>query len=395
MKTIALHYQILLGMMAGVLYGMLLPDYVSVVKPFGIIFLKLLKLMVVPLVFISIVDGIARTGSAQKLSELGFKTTAFYLATNALAVLTSLLLVNWIRPGEGVKIFGQEPPNYGPSTSLLDLIPQNFFQAFVQGDTLQIIFVAIIFGLGLVLLKDKVPLLTGWFREANELILKLTSLVIGLAPFGVFGLLAVMVQSMDWQALMGIGKFAATILIGLVIHGAFTLPVFFKIFSDRPLMPFVKIMEPALLSAFSTSSSSATLPITMECVEKEAKIPKEIAGFVLPVGATVNMDGTAIYEAAARLFVAQAIGVELNFFQQLIVFFTAALAAIGAAAIPSAGLVTLAMVLTAVHLPLEGIGFLLAIDRPLDMSRTVVNVWGDMVACAVVEGRKKIRHASP
>ena len=389
MKKFPLHWMILVGMVAGVLFGLVFPSHVYLVKPLGTIFLKLLKMIVMPLIFVSIVDGISRVGNAKKLSELGFKTTVFYLTTNALAVLTSLILVNWIQPGVGVKIFGNQAPPYDASVSFFDFIPENIFQALAAGNTLQMIFVGIFFGLGLVLMKEKTAALTAWFREANELILKLTELLIGLAPIGVFGLLAGMVQAIDWQALIGIGKFAATILIGLFIHGVITLPIFFKIFSSRPLLPFVKMMEPALLSSFSTSSSSATLPITMECIEKEAKIPKEIAGFVLPIGATVNMDGTAIYEAAACLFVAQAVGIDLNLSQQMIVFFTAALAAIGAAAIPSAGLVTLAMVLSAVHLPLEGIGFLLAIDRPLDMSRTIVNVWGDMVACAVIEGKKK------
>jgi len=389
MKKFPLHWMILAGMLAGVLFGHFLPQYVFLAKPFGEIFLRLLKMMVVPLIFFSIVDGVTRVGSAQKLSELGLKTTAFYLTTNALAVLTSLILVNWIRPGNGVKIFGEHREAAVATFSWMSLVPQNIFEAFVSGDTLQIIFVALFFGVGLVAIKDQVPRLVAWFREANDVSLKLTGFIINLAPLGVFGLLAGMVQAFDWQALAGIGKFAATLLIGLLIHGMITLPIFFKLFSNRPLLPFVKQMEPALLTSFSTSSSSATLPVTIECIEEKAKIPKEIAGFVLPIGATVNMDGTAIYEAAACLFVAQAIGVHLDLSQQLIVFFTAALAAIGAAAIPSAGLVTLAMVLNAVHLPLEGIGFLLAIDRPLDMSRTVVNVWGDMVACVVIEGKKK------
>lgn len=387
MKKIPLHTQIFMGMFLGVLYGWLFPDDVTWIEPLGDIFLRLLKMLVMPLIFVSIVDGIARVGSAEKLSQLGLKTTAFYLTTNALAVLTSLILVNGIKPGVGVKIFGEAPENIGPSFSIGELIPKNIFQAFATGDTMQIIFVAILFGTGMAALGNETSTLKRWFEEANNLILKLAGWVIALAPLGVFSLLAQMVQALDIQALTGISKFAATLIIGLMIHGGITLPLFFKFFSDRPLLPFLKMMEPALLTSFSTSSSSATLPVTFDCIENRAKIPKEISGFVLPIGATVNMDGTAIYEAAACLFVAQAMGVDLTLGQQLIVFFTAALAAIGAAAIPSAGLVTLAMVLSAVNLPLEGIGFLLAIDRPLDMSRTVVNVWGDMVACAVIEGK--------
>lgn len=378
-------------MLAGVLFGIFLPGKVPWIAWTGDIFLKLLRMIVMPFIFISIVDGVVRAGSMQQLSRLGGKAVLYYLSTTMLAVLTSLVLVNWIRPGAGVKIFGEKILGAGSTASFFDFIPANIFQAFFYGNTLQLIFVALFFGAGLVMVIDKVPTLVAALKEANEFFLKLTTVIIRLAPLGVFGLLAVMVQHMDWPTFVGIGKFAAVILIGLVIHGGISLPLIFKAFSNRPFLPYVKAMQPALLTAFSTSSSSATLPVTIECVEKEARVAPEIAGFVLPVGATVNMDGTAIYEAAACLFVAQSLGVELNLLQQIVVFFTATLAAIGAAAIPSAGLVTLAMVLTAVNLPLEGIGFLLAIDRPLDMSRTVVNVWGDMVGCAVVEGKKNLR----
>lgn len=387
--SVPFHYQIFIGIVFGIIFGLAFPNLVFIVKPFGVIFLKLLKLMVVPLIFVSLVDGVARVGSAERLSALGFRTAVFYLATNALSVITSLFLVNTIRPGDGVKIFGEKPAVPPPPTDFLNFIPQNFFKSLVEGDTMQIIFVALFFGVGLVAIKEKGKMLRELFSELNEWILKIVSFVMRLAPIGVFGLLAGMVQAFDWQALQGVGKFALTLLLGLLIHGCITLPLLFKIFSKRSLKEFVKTMEPALFTSFSTSSSAATLPVTMDCIENRAKIPKDIAGFVLPIGATVNMDGTAMYEAAACLFVAQSLGIDLNLGQQLIVFFTAALAAIGAAAIPSAGLVTLAMVLTAVHLPLEGIGFLLAIDRPLDMSRTVVNVWGDMVACAVIEGTEK------
>lgn len=392
MKKIPFHTQILLGMAAGIAVGFLVPQSISFIKPLGHWFIKLLKMAVLPLIFISIMDGIARVGSAQKLSQIGLKIGSFYTATNLLAVITGLILVNWIQPGRGVKIFGDTPvptPTAPSAASLFDFIPSNIFQAFVEGNSMQIIFVAIVFGILLVKVRDSIPSLIQLLGEANIFVTRLTEGIIKLAPLGVFSLMAVMVQSLDWSTLWGIGKFAFTIILGLIIHGAITLPIFLRIFSNRPVLEFATQMQPALLAAFSTSSSSACLPMTLHCIEKEAKISPEIAGFVLPVGATVNMDGTAIYEAVACLFVAQAIGIDLSLGQQLIVFFTAALAAVGAAAIPSAGLVTLALVLTSVGLPLEGIGFLLAIDRPLDMSRTIVNVWGDMVGCAVVEGKIK------
>ncbi len=384
-KKTPLSIAILAGMILGFLFGHTFPDQVGWVAPLGTIFMKLLRMLVIPLVFISVVDGICRAGSIEKLSSLGFRSVAYYLSTNALAVFTGLILVNLIKPGAGVTVFGNHPEHPVSTSGLFDLIPENIFRSFAQGDTLQIIFMAIIFGIGLVVLEDKTPSIRKAVSEANELFLGLTSRVILLAPIGVFGLMAVMAKSLDWSALSGVMKFAATILIGLLIHGAITLVIFFKIFSKRPLGRFLKNMQPALLTAFSTSSSSATLPVSFECIEKKEGISKEVAGFVLPVGATVNMDGTAIYEAVACLFIAQAMGIELSLSAQIVVFFTAALAAIGAASIPSAGLITLAIVLTAVNLPLEGIGFLLAFDRPLDMCRTIVNVWGDLVGCAILE----------
>lgn len=391
---LALHTQIFIGMIAGVLFGIFFPAHVHWVTPVGKIFIQLLKLLVVPLIFLSVIDGFNKVGSAKKLSELGLKTTIFYLTTNFLAVFTSLVLVNLIRPGDGVKIFGSEAPAHAAGINTMNFIPSNIVQSFAQADTLQVVFLAILFGSAMVALKDQIPHLKAGFAEATEVLLTLTGAFVKLAPIGVFGLLAGMVHAIDWPTFIGIGKFAAVIITGLIIHGCVTLPVFFKIFSDRPLLPFVKMMEPALLTSFSTSSSSATLPVTMECIEKKAKISKEVAGFVLPIGATLNMDGTAIYEAAACLFVAQAVGLDLSLSQQLIVFFMSALAAIGAASIPSAGLVTLALVLSAVGLPLDGIAFLMAIDRPLDMSRTIVNVWGDMVGCVVVEGKGKQKNSA-
>lgn len=385
-KNAPLYALILAGMTLGFMFGFYFPEQADWAAPLGTIFMKLLRMMVIPLVFVSIVDGICRAGSIEKLSSLGGKTVAYYLATNALAVLTGLILVNVIRPGEGVTLFGHHPEQLVSAGHLFDVVPENIFRSFAQGDTLQIIFMAIVFGIGLVVLGDKAPSLRKAVSEANELFLGLTSKIILLAPIGIFGLMAVMAKSLDWSAFSGVMKFAVTILLGLLIHGAVTLVIFFKVFSNRSLGKFFKNVQPALLTAFSTSSSSATLPVSFDCVEKKEGISKEVAGFVLPVGATVNMDGTAIYEAVACLFIAQALGIELSLSAQVIVFFTASLAAIGAASIPSAGLITLAIVLTAVNLPLEGIGFLLAFDRPLDMSRTIVNVWGDLVGCAILEG---------
>lgn len=389
MKNIPFHFQILIGMILGLLWGIFLPDQVFLVAPLGQIFIKLLKMIVIPLIFVSVIDGINSVGSAKQLSKLGGRTVGYYVATNVLAVLVSLFLVNIIRPGAGVTVFGEGFEGMPSATGLFDFIPKNIFEALANGSSLQIIFVAILLGVGMVRLEGKTANLAQWFKEVNALLMKLTGMIIALAPIGVFGLIASMTQALDWGTFLGIGKFAVTIILSLLVHGAIVLPILLKVFTGRSIKDFFLAARPALLTAFSTSSSSATLPLTLKCVQEKGKVKKEIAGFVLPVGATVNMDGTAMYEATACLFIAQALGIDLSLSQQLIVFFTASLAAIGAASIPSAGLITLALVLNAVGLPLEGIGFLLAIDRPLDMSRTTVNVWGDMVGCAVVQGKEK------
>ena len=385
------YLQILIGMAAGLAFGIFLPAWVPHVAWMGDVFIRLLKLIVIPLIFVSIVAGIVRLGEPKKLSGLGFSSVVYYLGTNATAVFISLILVNLIRPGAGVKIFGTAPETATPAFDILNFIPENAAAALSRGDSLQIIFVAILTGIGIMFIQPKAATLSRLFEEGHELLLKITGGLIRLAPLGVFGLLAKMAVDLDPSAYAGIGKFVLTLLLGLVIHGAIALPLIFRLFSGRNLWAYFKAVQPALLSAFSTSSSSATLPVTLECVEKKAGVSKEISGFVLPIGATVNMDGTAMYEATACLFIAQALGMEMGLAQQLIIFFTASLAAIGAAAIPSAGLVTLALVLTAVGLPVEGIGFLLAIDRPLDMCPTVVNVWGDMVGCAVLEGKSGVK----
>lgn len=379
MKKFSLPLAIFVGMIAGIIFGILFPDKAYIAAPLGKIFLKALRIIVIPLIFVSIIDAIGRTGDMAKLSALGSKTVFYYLATNALAVITSLFVVNLIKPGLGVTFFGKE------TTALFEATDKNIFEVILSSQTLQIIFLAITIGAVTAVFRDKTNVLREFFRKANELILKITGFVILFAPFGVFGLLAPVAGDLNWQSAVGIGKFAITIFLALSIHACITLPLIFKTFSKRSFKEFLKAAGPALLGAFSTSSSSATLPITLRSMEKDAKISHETAGFVLPIGATVNMDGTAMYEAMACLFIAQAVGIDIGILGQITIFFTASIAAIGAAAIPSAGLVTLVMVLTAVNLPLEGIGFLLAFDRPFDMSRTTVNVWGDMVGCAVLE----------
>lgn len=391
MKKIPLHISIFIGMFAGIAFGYFLPEQTGWVHPFGVIFLKLLKMLVIPLIFVSIVDGINQAGNMEKLSRLGGKTVLYYMVTTGLAVATSLILVNLIKPGEGVTLFGEKPEILNESAGIhfMDFIPGNMLGAFVDAQALQIILIAFMVGLAMVSLGERVAGIRKGFSEANTLLMKITSVIIEFAPIGIFGLMANMVSSFDMSAINGVFKFVVTILGGLGIHALVTLPILFKLFSGRSLTRFVQSVYPALFSAFSTASSSATLPITLDCIEEREGISKETAGFVLPVGATVNMDGTAMYEAVACMFIAQALGVDMSLMSQITIFLVATLAAVGAAAIPSAGLITLAIVLTAVKLPLEGIGFLLAFDRPLDMCRTTINVWGDMIGCAVVEGKKK------
>jgi proton glutamate symport protein len=399
-----LHWKIIIGMAVGVVVGLVInesspvPGLIKIpfatvlgpiIGPVGQIFIKLLKMLIVPLILASMVTGVARVGDIRKLGGLGGKTFVYYVVTTFAAVLVGLVLVNLFRPGAGAPGFaGVMPKEVGTKVTigsvLLNMVPANPVEAMAQMQILPLIVFSLLFGAVLTTLGDKGRPLTDLFESLNDAMMKLTDWVIRLAPIGVFALLAAVVVDTGPGIFANLGKYMATVLLGLAVHALVTLPLLLKLVGRASPKRFFSAVAPALTTAFSTASSSATLPLSIDCVETRAKVSSRVSSFVLPLGATINMDGTALYESVAAVFIAQVYGIDLSLGQQILIFLTATLAAIGAAGIPSAGLVTMAIVLNAVGLPLEGIGMILAVDRILDMCRTSVNVWGDTVGCAVV-----------
>ncbi|NWG29773.1 MAG: dicarboxylate/amino acid:cation symporter [Ignavibacteriaceae bacterium] len=397
MFKLKLHWQILIAFIVAVLWGIFFPQYADYVKWLGDLFLRALKMIIVPLVFASITTGVANIGDAKNLGRIGIKTFSYYILTSLLAIATGLILVNMIKPGIGADLgFKMSVPELTNTTGsitdiLLRIIPTNIFQSLYNSDMLALIFFAILFGYFITRVqKVYSENLLSFFNSVFEVMMKLTSFIIKFAPLGILGIVTGVVadQAADKAKLISmaqnLGVYFITVLTGLIIHTFISLSLILKIFGRvNPVLHF-KAMSLPIITAFSTSSSSATLPFTMEAVEINAGVSNKISSFVVPLGATVNMNGTALYECVAVMFIAQAYGVELGFAQQIIVVVTALLAAIGSAGIPMAGLVMMSVVLSAVNLPLEGVGLILAIDRPLDMCRTVVNVFGDTCGAVVI-----------
>lgn len=390
MKKIPLHWQILIALLLGVVFGILFPDYVQWVGWMGELFLRALRMIIVPLIFSSIITAVAGIGNAENLGRLGLKTMSYYLTTSLLAILTGLILVNLIQPGVGAEMgLSSLPEGLGSGDTfgqtLMKIIPVNIIDAMVRGDMLAIIFFAMLFGF----FTTRVPETYGapvkaFFAGVFEIMMKITMFVIRFTPLGIFGIVAVIVAEQSLNVFLSMGKYMITVLLALTIHAVFTLPLITRMLGKVHPLRHLKNMSIPLLTAFSTSSSSATLPLTIEAIEKRSKVSNKVSGFVLPMGATINMDGTALYECVAVLFIAQAYGMEMSILNQVIIVITALLASIGAAGIPMAGLVIITVILSAVGLPLEGVGLILAVDRILDMFRTTVNVWSDSCGAVVI-----------
>jgi proton glutamate symport protein len=392
-----LHWQIVIAFILAVFYGLLFTDYIEYVTWMGDIFLRALRMIIIPLILTSIVSGVTNIGDAHNLGKLSIKTLAYYVSTSLAAILIGLILVNLIQPGVGAELGLSkdvkeiDAVSGGLGNIILRMIPVNIFDALVSADMLAIIFFSILFGFFITKVDEqyKNPLIT-LFNAGFEVMMKLTSFIIMFAPIGIFGIVAGIVaeQAGDSVALLDmigrLGMYASAVVGGLAFHALVTLPLILRFVAKVNPWQHFKSMTIPLLTAFSTSSSSATLPLTMKAVEHNTGVSNKVTSFVLPLGATVNMDGTALYECVAAIFIAQAYGIELTFLQQMIVVITALLASIGAAGIPMAGLVMISVVLSAVGLPLEGVGLILAIDRPLDMCRTTVNVWSDSCGAAVI-----------
>jgi proton glutamate symport protein len=401
-----LHWQILIAMILGFAIGFVyLMNYhgepagwhYEIFSSMGIIFIRLLKMIMVPLVFSSIVSGVSGVAETKSLGRMGLKTFAYYIATSFCAILIGLTLTNFFKPGIDVDIEGTEgamtTPQLQTTDSFYDIIvrviPVNPISAAAEGELLGIIFIAIFMGIVIARLDSKSSaFLKSFFNSFFSLMMRMTVLIIKIAPLGVLGLITAAVATTGFDLFISIGKYMLTIFLGLGIHLLLVLPLIFFLFMRMDVWHHYRAMAPAMATAFSTSSSNATLPVTLRCMEENAGVSNRISSFVLPLGATLNMDGTALYECAGVIFISQVLGFELTFIQQLIVVFTALLASIGAAGIPSAGLVTIFIVTQAVGLTDDKvmliIGAMLAVDRPLDMLRTVVNITSDSIGTAII-----------
>jgi Na+/H+-dicarboxylate symporter len=413
-----LHWKIIIGLVLGTIYGIASAingwsDFTSnFISPFGTIFLNLLKLIAVPLVVSSLITGVASLSDTRKLSRIGWKTIALYISTTAIAVSIGLILVNVLEPGAGIPEDFQESlsqeyvdkaaskqdlassvqNNRGPLQPLVDMVPSNMFSAASNNSNmLQIVFISIIFGIALIGIDRKFsqPVLA-FLEGINQMIIKLVEMIMYFAPYGVFALIAKTISSVSGDVsqigsiLSALLFYMGVVVLGLFIHMSLTYLTILKMFTNMDLKHFFKSMAPVQLLAFSTSSSGATLPVTMKRCEKDLGVSEEISSFVLPLGATINMDGTALYQGVAAVFIAQAIGMDLTFVDQFTIVATAVLASIGTAAVPGAGIIMLVIILEAINVPSQGIALILGVDRILDMIRTATNVTGDAtVACAM------------
>ena len=393
MKKLELHWQILIALILGVVLGVWLPEYVKYISWMGDMFMRALKMVIIPLILTSIISGIVNIGSLEKLGRIGLKTISYYIVTSVFAIVTGLLMVNLFKPGEGAdlgfvsEVEGLALAKESFGQTLINIIPTNIVQAMVENQMLSVIFWAILVGLFITNISKKhKKLYIKIFNGGFELMMKITEFVIKFTPFGVFGIVAYQVaQQKDLMEVGGrLGLYMVAVILALIVHSCVTLPLILKLVGKINPFSHIRAMSVPLLTAFSTSSSSATLPLTMEAVEHKAGASNKITSFVLPLGATINMDGTALYECVAAIFIAQAYGIDLSFGEQIIVVITALLASIGAAGIPMAGLVMITVILSAVNLPLEGVGLILAVDRILDMFRTSVNVWSDSCGTVVI-----------
>jgi Na+/H+-dicarboxylate symporter len=418
MKKIALHWKILIGMLVGILFGLGMTAVdggsnfvLHWINPFGSIFVKMLKLIAVPLIIASLVKGISDLKDISKFKNIGLRTIGIYIGTTVIAITIGLLLVNVVQPGEGISeetitkltntyansggvqsklTEASRQKNTGPLQFMVDMVPDNAMKAMSDNKSmLQVIFFTIFLGISMLLVGEKASKpLKAFFESLNEVVLKMVDLIMLFAPYAVFALLAnVVVSSNDPDLLLALLKYAFTVVGGLLLMIIFYM-ILVSVFTKKNPILFLKQLSPAQLLAFSTSSSAATLPVTMERVEEHIGVDKEVSSFVLPVGATINMDGTSLYQAVAAVFIAQALGFDLSFTDQLTIILTALLASIGSAAVPGAGMVMLVIVLEAVGFPADklaiGLALIFAVDRPLDMCRTVINVTGDATVSALV-----------
>lgn len=387
--------QILFAFVLAIVLGAIVGPDIEIVQPLGDLFLRLIQFIIVPLVLSSLVVGVASTGNLKELGQLSFKTVSYYMVTTAIAISIGLFFGTLFSPGTGVdvdvssnpSVEAQETP--GIKDTLLNIVPTNPIAALTDGNMLQIIFFAIFLGIGITMVGEKARPLYQLFEQLAEVMYKITGVVMRFAPIGIFGLIAPTVGEYGLAVLWPLLKVILALLIGSLVHVLIVYSLSVKYLGKMSPIVFFKNIMPVAMVAFSTSSSSGTLPMTIKYTEEQLKVPRKISSFVLPLGATINMNGTALYQGVCVLFVAQYFGMNLTFVDQLTVVLTATLASIGTAGVPSAGLIMLSMVMTSIGLPLEGIALLAGIDRILDMIRTSVNVLGDASAAVVVSSKER------
>ena len=397
-----IYTQILIGLLLGVLAGIIFGPKAAVIKPIGTAFIRLITLIVVPLVFASLVVGTASLGDIRKLGRMGMKTIAYYLTTTALAITIGLVLANIVRPGSrlpeevktnllqnygGVAIekIQQAEETPGVIDVLLDIIPTNPINSLSTANMLQIIFFALFLGVALTMIPThRARSVLSFFEGINDAMIQIVHIVMKLAPYGVFALIAAIVGQFGAGILLTLLRYCIVVIVGLILHTCLTYPAAVSLLAKMNPFSFFRGIRSAQLIAFSTSSSSATLPVTMECSMENLNVPNDVASFVLPLGATINMDGTALYQGVAAVFISEVYGMHLTLGSQLMIVLTATLASIGAAGVPGVGMITLALVLKTIGVPLEGIALILGVDRILDMCRTVTNITGDSSAAVIV-----------
>lgn len=403
-----LHYKILIALVAALVIGAFfqlsgLQEWAGIyVRPVldlvAQLFLRMLSMIVIPVVVCSLITGIVGEGKASGLGKMGLRTVGFYLFSTFLAIMTGFILVNVFQPGVGSELALPDTPQeqIGAPGSWQELItriaPKNIVQALAEGDMLGVIFFTVFFAVFCLQIPNDARIqIVGFFKSILDAVMAMTVFIIGLAPYGVFCLIVSLILDTGFQAFFPLMKYFITVLAALIIHFFIVLPLLLRLLTPLSPWKLMNAMSPALLTAFSTASSSATLPLTMSCAEKRAGISNRVNSFVLPLGATVNMDGTALYECVAVIFIAQVLGHELSMAMQATIIFTSLLVSIGAAGIPHAGLVMMVIIFQAVGLPLEATGMIWAVDRFLDMGRTMTNVWSDCVCnAAVAYGEKEI-----
>lgn len=386
--------QILIAFIIAIILGIIFGTAIDVLKPLGDLFLRLIKFIIAPLILSTLVVGVASIGDPKSLGRVGAKTIAYYLVTTAIAIIFGLIFAFIISPGKGLTVDGPTAEveineSEGVIQTLLNIVPENPFFALTDGNVLQIIFFAIFLGLAITLIGKKAEPVYQFFDSFAEIMMKITGIVMRFAPIGIIGLVAPIVGQYGPQVLLPLLKIILTVAIACILHAVIIYSLCVHIFAKMNPLTFFKGIAPAAIVAFSTASSAATLPVTLKNTRENLGISNKITSFVVPLGATINMDGTAIYQGVAVIFIAQFYGLDLSFLQLLTVVITTILASIGTAGVPGAGMIMLAMVLTAVGLPLEGIAIIAGVDRVLDMFRTTVNIVGDASGAVTVAGTEK------